>query len=274
MSRHDASLSAKQIAVTRRSLSSSKQMRTSSRTASVAYPVTHECRVEDPAQLGVPAPCLVDHLLLGPRVLDPQHQVADDLTVQLDHQGGRQPRGVGEGDPVGLQVGGHLGDPAAYGLEAPEAPRRLGVLGSGRSDSQPFGALGPGQVRERCSHAADAIRQGTHREQWRAQVAEAGKHPVQLGLVGDRAAQGRGPVAAVGKGQPAEQGGPVAVEVAADRELVGRTHRCSLTTNAARGRLPAPRPAAVTGRRRITHSATARLMTHAAPRDASSASGL
>ena len=83
MSRHDGSLPAKQFAVTRRSARSSKQSRSSSRTASVAYPRPAWSGWKARSQLRLHAAGLVHHLGLGPGVLDGEHQVADDLAVPL-----------------------------------------------------------------------------------------------------------------------------------------------------------------------------------------------
>jgi hypothetical protein len=74
MRRHEASLAAKQSAVTRRTPTSSKQSLISARTASGP--------VHDPG--------------LRPRVLDPQHQVADHRAVQLDDEGLRETAGLHE----------------------------------------------------------------------------------------------------------------------------------------------------------------------------------
>ena len=58
------------------------------------------------------------------------------------------------------------------------------------------------------------------RDQGQAQVARFLEQAVQRGLVGYRAMDDGGAVAAVGNGQPVEPGGPPAVEVPLEADLV------------------------------------------------------
>src|ERR1044071_4660872 len=59
-----------------------------------------------------------------------------------------------------------------------------------------------------------------HRDQGQAQVARFLEQAVECGLVGYRAMDDGGAVAAVGNGQPVEPGSPPAVEVPLEADLV------------------------------------------------------
>jgi hypothetical protein len=162
---------------------------------------------------------------LGPGILDAEHEVADDVAVELDDDGGRQPHGVGEALPVGLEVGGDLGEPLADGLEAPVLPRRVGVVGACWTEHEPLGTHG---LRERWlgGRARGGVRapvacDGEQRQQWGSEVAYRGEDAVELGLVDEGTGQGGGAVVASGEAEVAEDGGPVVVEVADHPQLVG-----------------------------------------------------
>ncbi len=89
------------------------------------------------ALFGFHVPGLVDDLDLRPRIADLDHQVADHLAIELDHEGLRQRLGVLEVRPVLVPRLRGAGEPSAHRLHAADVPRRLEVLQPRRSEAQP-----------------------------------------------------------------------------------------------------------------------------------------
>src|SRR5829696_5979175 len=124
-----------------------------------------------------------------------------------------------------------------------------------------------------------------HGDQGDAQVSDLDEHPLQLRLVGDDAGKTRRSIGFLGQGEVAEPGCPVLVQVPFDPKLVGGRHMPSgrrghenptfavalMLRLLMVGRLMMARRRAD---RRMTYSATARLMTQPAPRQRSVVSSL
>jgi hypothetical protein len=177
-------------------------------------------RVQHPAQLRLDPSRLLGHLGLTPGVLHLEHEVADHLAVPHDHDRLGEALGLLEVAPVLLQRGRRSGEPAADVLPAADPPGGLEVLDGGGTEGEPVGADRPGHGFERGGHADIVALPGSDRDQVDAEVAHLGDQPVQLRLVGHRAAEAGGAVIRVVELEGAEPGRPALVEVALDPELV------------------------------------------------------
>ena len=99
--------------------------------------------VQYPAEVGLGALRLWCDLGLGPRVLDGEHQVPDDLPVELDDEGLGETGGILEAGAVLLQGGWCAGQPAADVGEPAEPPGGLEVVAGRGPQRQPVGTDRP-----------------------------------------------------------------------------------------------------------------------------------
>ena len=152
MRRHDASLAAKQSAVTRLRPQVVEAQPQQLAHGLGGVPVTGVVGVEHPAELGLHPRRLLLDLGLGPGVPDLDHQVADDRAVELDDQDHGEPVGVRELDAVLLDRRGGGREPPTDLGEPPVLPGRVEVVDGDATQGQPGGAHRPRHGIQRAAH--------------------------------------------------------------------------------------------------------------------------
>src|SRR6185437_15275439 len=120
-------------------------------------PVAAEGRIERPAELPLDALRLIGDLLLGPAVLDLQHQVADHSAIELNDEQAGKPLSAKVALAVLVVRSCRRPQPVMHLRQPPEGPGRVEIVGGGPPQQQPPGANRPLERVQRMTHELPSL---------------------------------------------------------------------------------------------------------------------